>query len=378
MTERPLSQLRLKPLSPSEWLKTTEKELLDGLIKAGGSAVRFVAGEDDDLDLVTARIRAESEAQGYHFVLADPSDLREDGKKPDLHQIDKLFFCIAKTIAWAKDAQRLLLTELPDRGLRMPNDQVTTDIDAVAEASGLDRSEVKNRYQRLVTDLILRDHGMALQLRVALTALGRAQLIPEELSPTSEEVLLGWLRGKAEPGSAATLKRIRIFERINRANAKFMLQSLTHWLPKTGKNGLVLIFDFRPYETVQRTKREITSLREAHLHQMALEGRGASADELNAMFSDEPTGRAGVSYGNMAYIQALEQLRHFIDEIEGMESFLLIVLGSPKFFDGRRDGPSSQRRFTDYDALQTRIGLEVHDSQRQNPSATLVYVGGAK
>ena len=80
----------------------------------------------------------------------------------------------------------------------------------------------------------MRDNGMALEFRAAVTALGRAQLIPDAVSPTTEEVLLKWFAGKTMPGAANTLKRVQIYERISLANARHMLISFSRWLPRTG------------------------------------------------------------------------------------------------------------------------------------------------
>ncbi|MCL0149335.1 hypothetical protein, partial [Klebsiella pneumoniae] len=82
-------------------------------------------------------------------------------------------------------------------------------------------------------------------MRIALASLGRAQLNEIRVSPTTEEALLGWLKGKVLPGGAAQLKKINIYESISRHNARYMLQSLTQWLPSTDRQGLCLVFDFR-------------------------------------------------------------------------------------------------------------------------------------
>jgi hypothetical protein len=67
----------------------------------------------------------------------------------------------------------------------------------------------------------------------------------------------------------------------------------------------------------------------------------------------------------------LSMLRRFIDEIDWFDRFLLVVLTTPEFY--HRD---SCRSYFNYDALQTRIGLEVRDARRANPAASLVHLGG--
>ena len=97
---------------------------------------------------------------------------------------------------------------------------------------------------------------------------------------------------------------------------------------------------------------------------------GASKERLEALLA-EGAAEPAISYSNLAYMQMLAQLRRFIDEIDWFERFMLVVLTTPGFYDD-----ASARNYWDYDALQSRIGLEVHDVQRANPAAALVHLGG--
>ena len=367
-----------RPLPVHEWLQTIDDEYLGDFIPSGGSTVRFVGGDDDALEDAREGLAALASSRGIHLVEMDPDELDENGKKPDLHRIDKLYFQIAKTIDWRNEAGKQVVDALGHRGIRFPHDSPTTDYAEVARLSGnLEPSDLLTKYQNLITDIHLRDLGMAVEFRIALTALGRAQLIPEEITPTTEELLLGWLRGeKAFPGSAPTLKRIRIHERIGRSNAKFILQSFCHWFRQLGKPGILVVLDFRPYERVQISHAQRVQMQYAALLEAI--DRGADAGELKAITDSQGEESDGVRYGHAAYIQALELLRHFIDDIEHLEGFMLVVLGSPSYFAASRLS-EKERRFWDYDALRTRIGLEVHDATRQNPSAGLVHlVGGVR
>lgn len=124
-------------------------------------------------------------------------------------------------------------------------------------------------------------------------------------------------------------------------------------------------FDFRPYELVRMTLKQ--RIEEAKVS-------GASDAELGAIARGEMKEADAVRYGSAAYINMLELLRHFVDEVEGLEGFLFVVLGTPRFFDEKPKMSLRERRFFDYNALQTRIGMEVHDTVRQNPSGALVHV----
>ena len=68
----------------------------------------------------------------------------------------------------------------------------------------------------------------------------------------------------------------------------------------------------------------------------------------------------------------------FIDEIDRFERLFLVILTSPNFYKDKTLDPTVQRCYFDYDALQTRIGQEVHDARNANPAASLVQLGGEK
>ena len=226
-----------------------------------------------------------------------------------------------------------------------------------------------NEYQRELATPQLRDYGMALEFRTAVTALGRAQLSRDYVSPTMEEVLLGWFAGKTMPGASTALKKIQIYDRINQSNARQVLLSFCRWLPKTGRTGTCRHTRFsslRTQEADGRPEDRRASAPTESRCRAGADGRRTRRDRC-AGRKDEPE----VTYSDAAYMQMLTLIRHFIDEIDWFEHFLLVVLTSPAFYD-----PLSKRNYNNYDALQTRIGLEVHDARKANPAAALVHLGG--
>jgi hypothetical protein len=176
----------------------------------------------------------------------------------------------------------------------------------------------------------IKDQGLAIEFRTAISALVRAQLLPDVMTPTTEEVLLAWLAGRTMPGAATALKKIQIFERITRTNARHILASFCRWLPRAGHGGLVVTFDFRPYEhkKVPRTKRQADTL---HALEQAI-AAGASREQLEAILA-EGAAEPAISYSDLAFMQMLAQLRRFIDEIDWFERFMLVVLTTPRFYD---------------------------------------------
>jgi hypothetical protein len=217
---------------------------------------------------------------------------------------------------------------------------------------------------------------MSIEFRTAVTALGRAQLIPDAVTPTTEEVLLGWFAGRSLPGAASALKKVQIYERINLSNARAMLGSFCRWLPHTGHAGLVVTLDFRPYEY----KRMARARRQAEQLQLVRDAlaRGATPEEVARLAADESHLEPDVAYSDTAYMQMLTMIRRFIDEIDRFERFLLVVLTSPGFYKDKTLDPTVKRCYFDYDALQTRIGQEVHDARYANPAASLVHLEEAE
>ena len=362
-----LSAERLR-VPVSQWLTVLQSEYLDTFIPAGGSAVKVVSGTPEQLGRVRAAL-AETERAGYLSVSLTPGHALPDGKKPDLHRIEKFFFAVTSPVDWKGLAMAQAYAYLEQKGLDIEG-RTLDDLDGIAADNGRDATDLLNEYQRELATPQLRDFGMALEFRTAVTALGRAQLVPAYVSPTLEEVLLGWFVGKTVPGASAALKKIQIYDRINQANARQVLLSFCRWLPRTGRTGLVVTLDLRPYEHKKQTPAQRTA---EHLRRLktAVE-EGLSGDAL-AEVARGPEAEPDVTYSDAAYMQMLTMIRHFIDEIDAFEHFLLVVLTSRSFYD-----PLSKRNYNNYDALQTRIGLEVHDARRANPAAALVHLGDDK
>ena len=353
--------------SPEEWLQVLEKEYLADYICSGGSSVKVVSGSNEHLQQVQGRLQEVAAQGGYFYTGLDPSRLNEAGKRPDLHRIDKFFFTVTQTVDWKAWAAEQAKQYLQSRGIFLAEGRRLNDLENIAADNGRDTQDLLYQYQSEFATPQIRDHGLAVEFRAAVTALGRAQLISDAVTPTTEEVILAWFAGRTMAGAAAALKKVGIFERINQANARYMLSSFCRWLPKTGHNGLVITLDLRPYEYKRLSKTQRQAEHNRFLR--AAIDRGASQEELETLVTTADS-EPEVSYSDGAFIQMLTLLRRFIDEIDWFERFFLVVLTTPKFYD-----ETSKRQYGLYDALQTRIGLEVHDVRRANPCAALVHLG---
>ncbi len=365
----------LPGLSLESWLAVMEQEYLADYVRSGGSAVKVITGSNAQLDRVVARICELAAAGDYFYAHLDPAQRDAAGKRPDLHRIDRFFFAVTREVDWKAWAGMQARQYLESCGIHLAEGRSLGDLEQIAEDNGRDSQDLLNQYQRELATPQIRDKRLSIEFRTAVTALGRALLIPDAFTPTTEEVLLGWFTGRSLPGAASALKKVQIYERINLNNARPMLASFCRWLPHTGHAGLVVTFDFRPYEfkKVAKSKRQEEQLK---LVREAI-ARGASAEELAQLAAEESATEPEVFYSDSAYMQMLTMIRRFIDEIDRFERFLLIILTSPNFYKDKSVDPTIKRCYFDYDALQTRIGQEVHDARFANPAASLVHLGGA-
>lgn len=355
-------------IGPEEWLRVIEEEYLTDYLPSGGSAVKFLSGSESALQITTDRLREIAERHSYYFASLDPLRPNSEGKCPNLHQMDRFFFAVTREVDWKGWAQNQARRFLQERGIHLCENRSLNDLAGIATDNHRVPQDLRNEYQREFATRQLRDHQLAIEFRAAVTALGCAQLIPDHMTPTTEEVLLAWFAGRTMPGALQTLKRLMIFERIGLSNARHIFASFCRWLRQTGYRGLVVVLDFRPYEyrvtKKQRLQETVNRVREANT-------RGTSRQEIQTIL-DEGEAQPAYTYSAPAFMRMLSLLRHFIDDIDGFESFLLTVLTTPRFYD-----LTSHRNYLRYDALQTRIDLEVRDARRANPAAALVHLGDA-
>jgi hypothetical protein len=270
-------------LPVASWVEVVRREYLSEFVPAGGSAVKFVSGAPDDLTDAASRLHGLAQASGFHDVRLDAALLDPSGKKPDYHRTDRFFFALTRSLDWKALAAVQALSYLRAMGIEVRPGRALSDLDGIAEDNGRSRDHLLALFSRNLVDRHLRDRAMGAEFRNALFALVQRQLVPETLTPTTEEVLVEWLRGVSLPGGAKALKRVQVYERISAANAWTMLRSFTHWLPESGKRGLLVILDFRAYENVRVPKTRSNKLLLERIDDAV--ARGASGDEIAALMA---------------------------------------------------------------------------------------------
>ena len=357
----------ISKINPELWTAAMESEYFEDYLTSGGSAVKFISGNDETLSTAVHQLKQLTQKLNYHLAILDPSQLDANNKKPDLHRIEKFFFQVTSEVDWKNWAAENAKEYLKRQGLFIRSDRALNDIDGIAKDNNRDVTDLITSFQTGFATPLIKDHNLSIEFRSALTALSRAQIISESMTPTKEEVLLSWLQGTRIGGDLAALKSILIYSRIDRTNARHILTSFCRWLPRTGRSGLVVILDFRPYDAKKTSKAQKEKSVLKRLHEAR--ARGAGIEELNTIL-DENTTDESIYYSDQAYLQMLQLLRMFIDDTEVFQGFCLVVLTSPSFYVKSTE----VRNFYDYDALQTRIGLEVRDINKANPSAALVHL----
>ena len=329
-----------------KWLKVLDDEYLREYLRDGGAAVKVISGDDDALARAVEGIRERAESADYHVAILNPdAPAPRAGAATSLHRQDHFLFQITASVDWNKVAERQAERFLKDEGLRIEPGYDLGDYWRIAQENGRSPDDLINQYERSLTNRLLNDREMALEFRAAVLAPARGTLLPEKQIPNTKEAVIAWLCGLPLQGCLPLLRKIQVYEKINQSNAKYILQSLCRWLPNAGKSGLVAVLDLRPYTRI---------VAPAATRQAAMDGKALPKQ-----------------YPKRAYWQMLELIRDFIDSTDRFQHFLLVILTSPDYY-----APESKRRYTDYEALKTRIGIEVYDPTRANPAAALVHLGG--
>src|SRR5262249_25158250 len=153
----------------------------------------------------------------------------------------------------------------------------------------------------------------AKDFRIAMMWLCRARLDGGEAGTTQTGQVTEWLTGHVR--AVSVMKPYQIFTKINRTNARHLLESLFVWVREAGESGVVILLD-------------ITRLTE----------RGKPAD-------------ASLSYSKSALLDAYEVLRQFVDSTDDLAGALLVAVADEQFLDTA----AGSRGLGAYQALQNRI-----------------------
>jgi len=308
-------------VSLTEWVGLLRGEYLSEFIRSGGAAVKLAVIAPEKAGAALVAVAREAAAQGYLVARVDAAETR-------VHMIDRLFFAVARQVDWDAAADRYLRALLRQQGIRVEEGQSLQDMDAIAAANGRLKPDLYGEINRLITNGILENYALSREFRTAVAMLCWGRINPQNVSPTDAEIIKQWLLG--EKCSLSALKRMQIYQRIARNNARLLLGSLALWLSEVGYAGLALLLD------------------------------------LNAVVADVAPGVNLVRYTRSTVLDTYEVLRQFIDDTDEMSHLIVVAVAGP----GLLDDP--KRSVDNYTALKLRIVDEVRDRNRANPLNAMV------
>lgn len=315
-------------MTPREWLTVVRDDYLRDYVPGGGAAVKFAVSSADAgrADLRDA-LRILADEHGFSFVAVDAEHAR-------IHLMDRLFHAVAQQIDWDALTRAYLEQQMRVRGLRILAPGEPLELARIAELNAAPEMLLRAELRRAIENDLFADYAMSREFRLAMIQLCLAQLDPTD-NPALEVSVKEWLRGELR--LLSEVKRALIFQRIARHNARHLLYSLSHWLTRAGRSGLVLLLDVARYADVARPAE-----------------RGE-----------------GFYYSTSATMDLYEMLRQLVDGTDEAQSCFVAVLAGPDFVQDDRRGVRS------YQALSFRIWDEVYDRNRENPLSSLVRIRAA-
>ena len=310
-------------MSPQEWLKVLKTAYLQEFIHRGGSSVKFaVVEEAQDTKAVVAGVGVLAKEEGYVTIEADSRDTK-------VQLIDLLFQEMAKQIDWDTLAFECVHKLFQENNRQIPDQREACTWSLLASVNNCDEATIQRDVNSWLERSLYQDFEMSREFRLAIIQLCVSQLDPVGRQSKEVTAIQSWLRGELKQMSA--LKKLLIFQKVTRNNARDLIASLTHWVRTLGKPGVVLTIDISAFMAGKNT---------------------GSTKSLN--------------YTPSAVMDAYEMLRQFIDSSDDIEGFLLVVVTPKAFLTDERLGLNR------YEALKLRIWDDVRDKYRQNPFAPMV------
>lgn len=312
-------------MSPQEWLKVLKAAYLQGFIRQGGSSVKFVVVEDaKDTKAVVSGVGALAREEGFVMIEAD-------SRKTKVQLIDLLFQEIAKQVDWEALAFDCVTKLFQENERRIPDQREACSWGFLASLNACDEATIQRDVNSWLECSLFQDFQMSREFRLAMIQLCLAQLDPSGRQSKEAGAIQSWLRGELRQMSA--LKKLLIFQKVTRSNARDLIASFAHWVRLLGKPGVVLTIDISAF-----------------------------------MGAEKGTDSKALSYSPSAVMDAYEMLRQFIDGSDDMEGLLLVVVTPKAFLTDQRLGLNR------YEALKLRIWDDVRDKSRPNPFAPMVRI----
>ncbi len=313
-------------ISIKDWFRFIDEEYLTTYVKAGGSSVKFaVTPEQLKADLY-ATVEGRCRELDYEVI-------RLDAKNKDMraHMPQDFFFGLARQVDWRRLARRFILRLGSRRGFRVDGVDTTTPgvFDQIAKANGVEPANVIQEIRPEIQNSVARNASMAKDFRVCMSHLCLLEYIRGDYNGLP---LLDWLRGYNT--RISNVRPFSIYSGINRATARYFIESALYWVRYAGSAGTVILFDNSRVTVARKPK-----------------------DQWKY-------------YTKAMTLEHYELLRQFVDRVDELDGALLVVVTNAGFLDESPDRRS--RGYGIYPALQYRVMDDVRDRNRVNPLSSLV------
>ena len=212
------------------WLDLIDREYLLEFIAGGGSAVKFVEGDAEQLNEIETCFASLAGRNGMAFCRIDASATR-------LHMIQDIFFAVSRSLDWPALAQAFVQGLAVKQGYRWPRPGGVVTFQDLAAHNDLDERLLRREFNRWLTEDVMRDRTMGQDFRIAMTSLCLMRLELDDGESGLAASLLEWLRGELR--RVAVLRQTSITAKITRHNGRAMLRSLCRWLRLCGRKGIL-------------------------------------------------------------------------------------------------------------------------------------------
>ncbi len=323
-----VSQEVLEPpsseISVEYWLSILQQEYIRTFLKDGGCAVKFAISSGDDTHAaLQSGVSAIAKSEGLAFA-------RLDARYTKIHMVDRVFFKIAKQIDWDELAYDFLVSLIRSKGYQVPEKWEDFSLQNLAKINDRQEALLWKDIQTWIEKAIESDRNLCQEFRMAMLCLCSAQMQAGEADLNLAQSVKEWLRGELR--LISSVKHALIFQKITRHNGRHMLTSLTHWLRRSKKSGLVMTLDISRYLVAKKPSEPDTTF----------------------------------YYSAAAVLDLYDMLRQFIDGVQDFAGCLMVVLAPDGFLRDARRGLDR------YEALKLRIWDDVRDKYQQNPLAPMV------
>ncbi len=296
-----------------EWLKVIKDEYLLGLVKDGGSSIKFAVplGEDKNYDVMSG-LADMAARMDYIVAKVDASETR-------VHMADDIFFKVAAQVPWRLLARQVVLRLAQESDYRIEgisSESTGSLLHLIGSANSstdapLSEEFILQELRPKLSSAVLSNRNLATDFSVAMTHLCLAETRDTTESQEGSPII-DWLTGGNRRISG--VRHYSIYNTINRTNARHFFESLLHWTRFSGRAGVVMLMD-------------------------------------NSRITLRRNPRDGLRFYSRAMVMDhYELLREFIDGTDRLEGLLMVVLANDDFLNEDTESPS--RGYGIYQALR--------------------------